>query len=76
MLWDEPDKEMYHELRIYERRENGVLGNIVGSGNHDDVLMSTAIGLWVSLCDMEKPYWKKKEKPSGGGDGVHTVAKI
>ena len=76
MLWDEPDKEMYHELRIYERREDGSLGNIVGSGNHDDVLMSTAIGLWVSLCDMEKPYWKKKEKTSGGGDGVHSVAKI
>lgn len=27
MLWDEPDKEMYHELRIYERREDGTLGN-------------------------------------------------
>lgn len=76
MLWVEPDKEMYHELRIYERHDDGSLGNIVGNGNHDDVVMSTAIGLFVSLTDMEKPYWKKKEKIYKGGDGVHTVAKI
>ena len=76
MLWDEPDKEMYHELRIYERHDDGSLGNIVGNGNHDDVLMSTAIGLYVSLCDMEKPAWKKKVKESSGYDGVHSVAKI
>lgn len=67
-LWDEPDKEMYHELRIYERRDDGSLGNIVGAGNHDDVLMSTAIGLWIAVNDMEKPCWmyggwrKKKTK--------------
>ena len=43
MLWDEPDREMYHELRIYERHDDGSLGNIVGNGNHDDVLMFIAI---------------------------------
>ena len=63
-LWEEPDAEMYHELRIYERKEDGSLGNIDGVGNHDDVLMSTAIGLWVSMSDMEKPKWKKDSKPS------------
>ena len=76
MLWDEPDREMYHELRIYERHDDGSLGNIVGNGNHDDVLMSTAIGLWVSANDMEKPKWKQKERTSSGGDGVHSAAKI
>ena len=77
MLWVEPDKEMYHELRIYERHDDGSLGNIVGSGNHDDVLMSTAIGLWVSLCDMEKPRWKQEKRlNTRHSDGVHTVAKI
>ena len=67
---------MYHELRIYERHDDGSLGNIVGNGNHDDVLMSTAIGLWVSANDMDKPQWKKKEKTRSGGDGVYTAAKI
>ena len=76
MLWDEPDREMYHELRIYERHDDGSLGNIVGNGNHDDVLMSTAIGLWVSANDMEKPKWKQEERTSSGGDGVHSAAKI
>lgn len=76
-LWHEPDSEMYHELRIYERKEDGSLGNIDGSGNHDDVLMSTAIGLWVSSSDMEKPKWRtqsnvKRRAP----DHVHTEAAI
>ena len=60
-LWDEPDKEMFHELRIYERKENGSMGNIEGAGNHDDVLMSTAIALWVSMNDMEKADWERKK---------------
>ena len=76
MLWEEPDKEMYHELRIYERHDDGSLGNIVGNGNHDDVLMSTAIGLWVSANDMEKPRWKPKKTVVHHSDGVHSEAKI
>ena len=59
-LWTEPDFEMYKELSIYERRDDGSMGNIKGRGNHDDVLMSTAIGLWVSLNDMDKPDWIRK----------------
>lgn len=59
-LWEEPDAEMYHELRIYERKSDGRLGNIEGSGNHDDVLMSTAIGLWVSTQKMDPPKWIKQ----------------
>ena len=64
-LWDEPDSECYRELRIYERKDDGSLGNIEGRNNHDDILMSTAIGLWVSSNDMDMPTWKrfrKKEK--------------
>lgn len=76
MLWKEPDREMYHELRIYERHDNGSLGNIVGNGNHDDVLMSTAIGLWVSANDMEKPRWAPKKSDTPKGDRVHSMAKF
>jgi len=48
-LWDEPDEEMYRELGWYERRDDGTMGNKPGSGKHDDVLMSTAIGLWIAF---------------------------
>ena len=64
-LWDEPDKEMYDELRIYEKREDGSFGNIKGKGKHDDVLMSTAIGLYISQYEMPLPKMvviKKKSK--------------
>lgn len=76
-LWHEPDSEMYHELRIYERKEDGSLGNIEGTGNHDDVLMSTAIGLWVSSSDMEKPKWRTQNHArQRTADHVHTEAAI
>lgn len=56
-LFADPDTELYHELSIYERREDGSLGNIPGNSNHDDVLMSLAIGLWVSSNEMDMPDW-------------------
>lgn len=61
-LWVEPDKEMYHELRIYERKADGTLGNIEGRGNHDDILMSTAIGLWVAMNEMPVPCWVQEAR--------------
>ena len=75
-LWHEPDTEMYHELRIYERKEDGRLGNIEGSGNHDDVLMSTAIALYVSTHEMELPRWRTDEGLKHHSDGVRTEASI
>lgn len=61
-LWDEPDKVMYEELRIYEKREDGSFGNIKGKGNHDDVLMSTAIALYVSQYEMPLPKMAVRKK--------------
>lgn len=60
-LWEEPDEEMYRELGWYERREDGTMGNKPGSGKHDDVLMSTAIGLWIAYNNnVYKPSWMPK----------------
>ena len=42
-------------MRIYERKDDNTTGNIEGKNNHDDVVMSTAIGLYVSMKEMEKP---------------------
>ena len=58
-LWEEPDEEMYRELGWYERREDGTMGNKPGSGKHDDVLMSTAIGLWIAYNNsVYSPSWQ------------------
>ena len=61
-LYEEPDHEMFQELRIYERKDDGTMGNIEGRGNHDDILMSTAIALWVSTTDMGRPSWIQQDK--------------
>lgn len=63
-LWDEPDDEMYRELGWYQRDpDTGQMGNEPGSGKHDDVLMSTAIGLWVAFNSLAyAPSWKMERK--------------
>ena len=75
-LYDEPDEDMFKELRIYERKEDGSMGNIKGRGNHDDVLMSTAIGLWVSTNDMRAPSWIQQDKRQRRSSAPMTEATI
>lgn len=74
-LYYEPDKQAYDELRIYERHDDGSLGNIEGQNNHDDIVMSTGIGLYVSQ-KMPLPEWVKAEtrrKTVGhGGSGTEA----
>lgn len=41
------DKQFYIEAGIYEQRPDGSYGNIVGKDNHDDVLMTDMIGVYV-----------------------------
>lgn len=66
-LWEEPDEEMYKELGWYERRDDGTMGNKPGSGKHDDILMSTAIGLWIAFnAPAYSPSWRNEvRKPKG-----------
>lgn len=74
-LWTEPDSEMFNELGIYERRDDGSMGNIKGKGKHDDVLMSTAIGLWISTNDMDRPDWiRKSSNNNKSKDLAHNEA--
>jgi hypothetical protein len=74
-LYEDPDKEMYHELRIYEKRDDNSFGNIKGKGNHDDVLMSTAIGLYVSTFEMDAPAFVS-DKQRQHNDRVMTEARF
>jgi hypothetical protein len=63
--YDEPDKLFYDEARIYERHEDNSLGNAIGPGNHDDIVMSTAIGLFVSLVKMPAPAFISRKSSTG-----------
>lgn len=63
-LYDEPDEQAYKELLIYERKEDGTMGNVDGKNNHDDIVMSTGIGLWVSQ-KMPIPTWMVVETMVG-----------
>lgn len=70
-LYEEPDEQAYVELLIYERKEDGTMGNVDGKNNHDDIVMSTGIGLWVSQR-MPIPTWMVAE--SSVGDYVTAVS--
>lgn len=59
-LYEEPDEQAFQELLIYERKEDGRMGNVEGKNNHDDIVMSTGIGLWVSQ-KLPLPAWIKDE---------------
>ena len=64
MLYNEPDKQAFDEILIYERDEDGKLGNVKGKNNHDDIVMSTGIGLYVSQ-KMPLPTWRATKSRRG-----------
>jgi hypothetical protein len=76
-LWEEPDEQMYMELGWYERDpDTNKMGNKPGSNRHDDVLMSTAIGLYISFNnDIYKPSWQN-DTPRKKKEHVRTEADI
>jgi len=72
-LYEEPDEQCYDEMTIYERHEDGSIGNVEGkdaAGNdaHDDIVMSTGIGLYISQTQMEAPAWIRKS-----GQAAYTM---
>lgn len=52
-LWVERDERCLNELLVYERKQNGSYGAI--QGEHDDLLMTRAIGLHISAKEMPLP---------------------
>lgn len=52
-LYTERDRRVLDEYLTYERKPNGAYGAIVGA--HDDLLMTRAIGLHISLYEMDIP---------------------
>lgn len=49
----ERDRRLIDEADVFEHKPDGTMGAV--EGQHDDVVMSTAIGLWVALNDMPLP---------------------
>lgn len=60
-LWVERSEYCCSELANYQRNERGQFGAPPGEGMHDDVVMCTAIALWICYCDMELPVIIKKK---------------
>lgn len=53
-LYIERDERCLHEYSVYEKKPNGSYGAI--SGEHDDLLMTRAIGLYICFCEMPLPF--------------------
>ena len=52
-LYTETDRRVLDEYLVYERKPNGSYGAIIG--NHDDLLMTRAIGLHICFYEMDIP---------------------
>lgn len=52
-LYTEHDAGCLDEMLDYEWRDNGTFGAI--AGRHEDMLMTRAVGLYVSQCELEAP---------------------
>lgn len=52
-LYIERDERCLHEFLCYEKKQNGAFGAI--TGEHDDLLMTRAIGLYIAFSKMELP---------------------
>lgn len=54
-MYIEYDERALHEAALMERREGGVIANVVGKGNHDDIEVPTATAIYVSENHMDMP---------------------
>ena len=75
-MWIEQDEYCCTELALYQKNEKGQYGAPPGEGMHDDVVMCTAIALWVCFCDMEMPVIPKKETKVKRTFDTHSTAYI
>lgn len=59
-LYVERDERCLHQYLVYERKPNGSLGAV--AGDHDDILMTRAIGLHICFREMPLPEIVKREQ--------------
>ena len=58
-LWDEPSTYCYDEMAVYIDEKGRYNAE---HGKHDDILMATAILLWVAYKEMPPPEWIVEEE--------------
>lgn len=63
-MYTERDSGVLYEYNCYERKQNGSYG--ATAGNHDDKLMTRAIGLHICFYEMDAP----REVPKVSGMGM------
>lgn len=63
-MYTERDERCLNEMLVYERKQNGAFGAV--QGEHDDLLMTRAIGLHVCFNEMDIP--SIVEKSNSGHD--------
>lgn len=59
-MYIERDARCLNEMLVYERKQNGAFGAI--QGEHDDLLMTRAIGLHICFNDMERPRMVRRDR--------------
>ena len=57
--WEEPSGLCLDEMSLYVQEKNKFTAP---PKKHDDVLMATAIGLWICWNEMDEPSWIRKPK--------------
>ncbi len=67
-MYVERCREAVDEMKIFERKADGSLGNVEGKHNHDDRVITRALGVHFCYKKMSAP---RVNKPTD----VHTVAK-
>lgn len=73
-IYTERDRRCLDEYLVYERKQNGSYGAIIG--HHDDLLMTRAIGLHICFYEMEMPRIipkRKDKKPKRNGPVSEAV---
>lgn len=68
--WDEPSKLCIDEIALYIEDHNKFTAP---AKKHDDVLMATAIGLWICFKEMPIPKWIRKN-PQRNNSNNKTIA--
>ena len=63
-MFIERDKRCLNEMLVYEKKQNGSFGAV--QGEHDDLVMTRAIGLHICFNEMELPTITKRS------DSKHT----
>lgn len=64
-MYIERDRRCLNEMLVYERKQNGSFGAVMGE--HDDLLMTRAIGLHICFNEMEMPRIVKRSDNAHAG---------